>query len=96
MSRGGRPFVTDSQNRERLPQFAIDDVTPEHDMISRFVKHQEGEPMLTSTNGTLTAIHVPANVLTACADVLEDDPSMRLADGIQRKLRVFIETWRDG
>ena len=96
MSRGGRPFVTDSQNRERLPQFAIDDVTPEHDMISRFVKHQEGEPMLTSANGTLTPIHVPANVLTACADVLEDDPSMRLADGIQRKLRVFIENWRDG
>ena len=52
--------------------------------------------MLTSANGTLTPIHVPANVLTACADVLEDDPSMRLADGIQRKLRVFIENWRDG
>lgn len=93
MSRSGRPYGTEGQTSA---QFAIDDLTPEHDLISRFVKSQEGEPMITNLDRTLSPIHVPSNVLSACADVLEDDPSMRLADGIKRKLRNFHDLWRDG
>lgn len=95
MSKGGTPFQTNGQSNDRSEQFAIDNLTPEHDLISRFVKHQEGEPMLTNADGTLCPVHVPSNVLSACADVLEDDSSMRLADGIRRKLCAFIESWRE-
>ncbi|KAK5078925.1 hypothetical protein LTR64_002655 [Lithohypha guttulata] len=95
MSRGGQPFVSETHNGDAAAQFAIDDLTPEHDLISRFVKHQEGEPMITNGDRTLSPVHVPSNVLSACAGVLEDDPSMRLADGIRRKLLIFIDTWRE-
>jgi len=95
MSKGGNPFQTNAQGVDRSGQFAIDNLTPEHDLISRFVKHQEGEPMLTNADGTLCPVHVPSNVLSTCADVLEDDCSMRIADGIKRKLRTFMESWRE-
>lgn len=95
MSKSGQNFNADITDSVKPCQFAIDDLTPEHDLIGRFVKHQEGEPMLTSADGTLIPVSVPSNVLIACADVLEDDPSMRLADGIKRKLRVFLDSWRD-
>ena len=95
MSKGGSAFQTNNQSGDRSEQFAIDNLTPEHDLISRFVKHQEGEPMLTNINNTLCPLHVPSNVLSVCAGVLEDDSSMRLADGIRRKLCAFIDSWRE-
>ena len=75
--------------------FAIDDLTPETDAISRYMKYQEGTPMLTRQDGTLAPLDVPSNVLQHCIDVLEDDSSMRLADGIKRKLTAFMASWRD-
>jgi len=42
--------------------------------------------MLTRHDRTLVPLDVPSNVLQYCIDVLEDDSSMRLADGIKRKL----------
>ena len=75
--------------------FAIDDLTPETDAISRYMKYQEGTPMLTRQDGSLAPLDVPSNVLQHCIDVLEDDSSMRLADGIKRKLRVFMASWQD-
>ncbi|RMZ82251.1 hypothetical protein DV738_g1792, partial [Chaetothyriales sp. CBS 135597] len=75
--------------------FAIDDLTPENETISRYLKYQEGTPMLTRQDGSLAPLDVPANVLQHCIDVLEDDSSMRLADGIKRKLSVFMISWKD-
>ncbi|RMD39671.1 hypothetical protein DV735_g5459, partial [Chaetothyriales sp. CBS 134920] len=75
--------------------FAIDDLTPENETISRYLKYQEGTPMLTRQDGSLAALDVPANVLQHCIDVLDDDSSMRLADGIKRKLSVFMNSWKD-
>lgn len=93
MSRGGSPFSPDAA---ASAHFAIDDVTPESDPIERFVKHQDGEPMFTGADGSMKPVHVPLNVLMVCADVLEEDSSMRLSDGIRRKLRMFADAWGDG
>ncbi|RMZ81630.1 hypothetical protein DV737_g2364, partial [Chaetothyriales sp. CBS 132003] len=75
--------------------FAIDDLTPENETISRYMKYQEGTPMLTRQDGSLAPLDVPLNVLQHCIDVLEDDSSMRLADGIKRKLSIFMTSWKD-
>lgn len=76
-------------------QFAIDDLTPEHELNVQYTEYQKGEPMLSSADGTLIPMHVPSNILKHCIEVLEDDSSMRLADGIKRKLRLFAESWKD-
>jgi len=73
--------------------FAIDDLTPENEAISRYIKYQEGTPMLTRVDNSLAPLDVPSNVLQHCVDVLEDDSSMRLADGIKRKLNLFLASW---
>lgn len=91
MSRGGLPF----DGATPSASFAIDNVTPESDPVARFVKHQEGEPTLMAADGSSLVVHVPSNILRVCAEVLEDDSSMRLADGIRRKLRVFADSWKD-
>lgn len=95
MASNGTRYAANGQNSEMNVQFAVDDLTPEHESISRYMKYQEGEPMLTGADGTLVPVSVPSNVLGHCADVLEEDSSMRLADGIKRKLRMFMDNWRD-
>ncbi|OAG33974.1 hypothetical protein AYO21_11888 [Fonsecaea monophora] len=75
--------------------FAIDDLTPENEAIGRYMKYQEGTPMLTRSDGSLAPMDVPCNLLQHCIEVLDDDSSMRLTDGIKRKLRVFMSSWRD-
>lgn len=92
MSRTGRPGPPTG---EPIVQFAIDDLTPEHELNVQYTKYQKGEPMLSSADGTLIPMYVPSNVLKHCIEVLEDDSSMRLADGIKRKLRMFAESWKD-
>lgn len=75
--------------------FAIDDLTPENEAISRYMKYQEGTPMLIRPDGNMAPLNVPSNILQHCIDVLDDDSSMRLADGIKRKLRTFMASWRE-
>jgi len=43
----------------------------------------------------LAPIKVPSNVLQHCIEVLDDDSSMRLTDGIKRKLAMFMSSWKD-
>ena len=75
--------------------FAIDDLTPENDAISRYIKYQEGTPMLSRSDGSLAPMNVPCNILQHCIEVLEDDSSMRLTEGVKRKLRIFMSNWKD-
>jgi hypothetical protein len=75
--------------------FPIDDLTPENEAINRYIKYQEGTPMLTRQDRTLVPLDVPSNVLQYCIDILDEDPSMRLADGVRRKLGIFMTSWRD-
>lgn len=90
----GRVSPTQTQSEINGP-FAIDNLTPENEAISRYMKHQVGTPMLTRPDGILVRAEVPGNVLQHCIDILDEDSSMRLADGIKRKLRVFLSSWRD-
>lgn len=90
----GRFSPTQSQVDSDRP-FPIDDLTPENDAISRYMKYQEGTPMLSRPDGSFAPMDVPSNVLQHCIELLEDDSSMRLTDGIKRKLRMFMVSWKD-
>ncbi|KIV80229.1 hypothetical protein PV11_07744 [Exophiala sideris] len=96
MASGTSRFSPMQSQAEPDKPFAIDDLTPENEAISRYIKYQEGTPMLSRSDGSLATIAVPSNVLEHCIEVLEDDSSMRLADGIKRKLRMFMASWKDG
>jgi len=95
VANSGTRYNSNGHSVEPDQPFAIDDLTPEHESISRYMKYQEGTPMLTRPDGSLMPMDVPTNVLSHCVEVLEDDSSMRLADGIKRKLRVFMTSWND-
>lgn len=95
----GRAFGGNASNASPVGEaehpFAIDNLTPESEAIGRYIKYQEGTPMLTNMDGSLASLDVPSNVLQHCIEVLEDDSSMRLADGVKKKLTVFLNSWRD-
>jgi hypothetical protein len=95
MANSGSRFGSGGSPTEAQHPFAIDNLTPENEAISRYIKYQEGTPMLTRVDNTLAPLDVPSNVLQHCVDVLEDDSSMRLADGIKRKLQTFLTSWKD-
>ncbi len=95
MASGNGRFSPTHPPAEPDRPFAIDDLTPENEAITRYMKYQEGTPMLSRSDGTLAALDVPSNVLQHCIEVLEDDSSMRLTDGIKRKLVAFMASWKD-
>jgi len=95
MANGGNRYSPTASRPEPEMPFAIDDLTPENEAISRYMKYQEGTPMLTRSDGSHVPIEVPSNVLQHCIDVLDDDSSMRLSEGVKRKLRIFMASWKD-
>lgn len=95
MASSSTRYLANGSESDVDAQFAIDDLTPEHELIDKYIKYQKGTPMLTGIDGRLVSMLVPGNVLNHCIDVLDDDSSMRLADGIKRKLRLFMDNWKD-
>jgi len=95
MANAGSRFPKNGHSVEADRPFAIDALSPEDPAIGRYLKYQEGVPMLSRPDGSLISMDVPSNMLKYCIDLLEDDSSMRLADGIKRKLRIFLDGWKD-
>jgi hypothetical protein len=82
-------------NNEVDKPFAIDAVELDDPSIEQYLKYKEGMPMLTKTDGTLIRMDVPNGVLQHCVCILEQDMSMRITEGITRKLQNLLERWKD-
>lgn len=95
MAHAGTRFPTNGQSADADRPFAIDALTPEDPAITRYLKYQEGIPMLSKADGSMLPMDVPNNILKHCIDMLEEDSTMRLTDGIKRKLRIFLTAWTD-
>lgn len=95
MANGNSRFSPTHTPAEPDRPFAIDGLTPENETIGKYMKYQEGTPMLSRPDGSLAPMDVPSNILQHCIEVLDDDSSMRLTDGIKRKLRIFMSNWKD-
>jgi hypothetical protein len=95
MANAGSRFPTNGHSVDADRPFAIDALTPEDPGISRYLKYQEGLPMLSKADGSLAPMDVPSNILKHCIDMLEEDSTMRLTDGIKRKLRIFLASWKE-
>lgn len=95
MANAGSRFPSSGHSSETDRPFPIDALTPEDPSINRYLKYREGLPMLSKLDGSLIAMDVPNNILKYCIDLLEEDSSMRLTDGIKRKLRIFLTGWKE-
>ena len=76
-------------------EFTVDTVLAGDEAMTRYIKSGKGTPMLTRRDNVKVPMDEPNNILQHCIEVLEDDSSMRLADGIKRKLKVFQDAWKD-
>jgi hypothetical protein len=95
MANVGSRFPTNGHSVEADRPIAIDALTPEDPAITRYLKYQEGQPVLSKPDGSFISTDVPNNILKYCIDLLEEDSSMRLTDGIKRKLRIFLAGWKE-
>ena len=95
MANAASRFPTNGQSVEADRPFAIDALAPEDPAIDRYLKYQEGLPMLSKPDGSFISTDIPNNILKYCIDLLEEDSSMRLTDGIKRKLRIFLAGWKE-
>lgn len=75
--------------------FAIDNVEPGHRSIQKYLRYKEGVPMLSRRDGQLVEMNVPTNILQHCITILEEDLSMRVTEGITRKLQSLLDRWRN-
>jgi hypothetical protein len=94
MANMGSRFVNNGPNNANKP-FPVDALVPEHESISRYLKYQEGVPMLSKGDGQLVPMDVPSNILNHCIDILDGDCGMRLTEGIKLKLRRFATSWKE-
>jgi hypothetical protein len=93
MALGGKSS-TSAPPAEAAQPFAINGVTPEHVCVQRYLTYQEGTPMLRTGSGPLTPLDVPTNIVEYVVDILDDDPSMRMSEGIKHKLKLFVDSWK--
>ena len=75
--------------------FAIDTVDPDHQSIKQYLRYREGVPMLSSRDGQLVEMGVPNNILQHCISILVEDLSMRVTEGITRKLQSLLDRWKN-
>ena len=75
--------------------FPIDNLSPEHETLNQYLNHQVGFPMLSKGDGTLVPIDIPSSFLNHCIEILDDDSTMRLANGMKQKLQVLESSWTD-
>lgn len=76
--------------------FAVDGLTPEHVSIARYLRYQEGLPMLSKRDGEMLSLEVPTNPLKHCLEVLDEgEASMRLTEGIKSRLANLLERTKE-
>ena len=95
MANAGSRFSANGHTGEEYRPFPVDKLTPEDPAITQYLKYQEGVPNLTKNDGSFISMDVPSNVLTYCISLLEEDLTMRLTDGIRRKLCMFVHERKD-
>jgi hypothetical protein len=79
------------QKGDGLLQFCIDGVMPDHSSITRYLRFNEGTPILAHAQGEDRTI-TPINVLRYCVDLLrEADYMTPLVNGIVARLENLVE-----
>jgi len=71
--------------------FMIDGLKPEHTSIVRYLRYQEGVPVLSNKDGGLVSLKIPENLLRHCLEVLsEEESTTRLKNGIKSRIERLI------
>ena len=65
---------------------AVDNLTPDHPLIVRYLTKREGKPVLTKRDGASMSIDNPFAVLFYCVDAIGEGVSTRFTDGLCSKL----------
>lgn len=72
---------------------AIDRVTPEDPAVIAYLWSGDGVPILSRTDGSVTSLDRPADVLAYAVKSIEEGVPCRLSDGIKRKLVALGSNW---
>ncbi|KAK3906749.1 hypothetical protein C8A05DRAFT_29403 [Staphylotrichum tortipilum] len=72
----------------------IDQVTPEDPAINAYLWNGSGVAMLTWTDGTHLSLDKPADILSYAIQNIEAGFSLRIGDGIKRKLITLGNNWK--
>jgi hypothetical protein len=94
MASAGSRLPLDNTTEMDKP-FAIDTIDPEHPSLQQYLRYKEGVPMLSRRDGQLVEMNVPNNILQHCISILEEDLSMKVTEGIMRKLQSLLDRWRN-
>ena len=68
------------------PSFAVDTLTPDHPLISRYLQKREGVPTLTKREGSQISMDHSYTILSHCIETVDEGVANRFSDGIRNKL----------
>ncbi|PQE26564.1 transcription factor cmr1 protein [Rutstroemia sp. NJR-2017a BBW] len=77
---------------EKSSIFPIDAVTPDDPSVRSYLWSGAGVPVLSRGDGYVE-LHKPDDVLNHCISLLETGVTLRMLDGIRRKLQTFSRSW---
>ncbi|KAI9710331.1 MAG: hypothetical protein M1820_002826 [Bogoriella megaspora] len=72
---------------------SINTAPPEDPAIGRFLKLREGIPTITKRDGAVASVDMPETVIEYCIDVLDEDLTTRMAEGIRNRLVRLMQRW---
>ncbi|KAF2119281.1 hypothetical protein BDV96DRAFT_596025 [Lophiotrema nucula] len=78
-------------------KLVLDDLPFDHPIIVRYLRHQDGVPVLSGsgTEGAVVSVGSPIEIITYCIDVLRTkEPGSQLDEGISARLSALAERWR--
>ncbi|KAF2871555.1 hypothetical protein BDV95DRAFT_43193 [Massariosphaeria phaeospora] len=74
-------------------KIVIDTLPFDHPSITRYLRHQDGTPVLSQSNGSLVSLR-SINIIQHCVEVLEEKiPLSQLDEGISARLSAFMQRW---
>lgn len=77
-----------------LGQIAVDALSFDHPSIIRYMRHQDGIPILSGSDGTPTPLDRPSDIIGHCIRILgEQGAGSQFDEGIRARLSLLRERW---
>jgi hypothetical protein len=76
-----------------VERVSIDSLPFDHPSIARYLRHGDGCPVLSNSNGSLAILLVPIDIVRHCIELLRETARSQVDEGIIARLEAMVERW---
>jgi hypothetical protein len=77
----------------RIERVSIDALSFDHPSIARYLRHGDGYPVLTNSDGSLAVLRMPIDIVQHCVGLLRETARSQFDKEIIARLEAMVERW---